>query len=102
MQQEKQKLRVLIQPAPGGFTAVCLELSLAAEEKDKIKVADGIAKLINANMSSVNDKTPTEALRFDAPKEFFEMYDQGKVYDFSPELSQKVTERYVGIEYRIG
>lgn len=100
MQQEKQKLRVLIQPAPKGFTAVCLELSLASEERTRPKVSHEIAELINANLASAKKGATAEELGFNAPPEDFHMFEKGKVYEYTPQLSRQVKRWYSRIEYR--
>lgn len=100
MQPEKQNLSVIVFPSPTGYVAVCLELSLATEERTKKQAAKGIAKLINANISSVREGVSTEALRYNAPEEDFRRFEQGNAYGYKPRLSPEVMTRYGGIEFR--
>ncbi|MBI2558051.1 hypothetical protein HYW20_01905 [Candidatus Woesearchaeota archaeon] len=98
MQSEKQNLRVVIFPLSNGYVASCLDLCLVAEEKTQEEAARGITELINANISLVKGEVPTKKFRF--PPATFLLFEQGKIYDYTPRLPQQVKRRYGGIEFR--
>ena len=101
MENEENRIRVLIYPKKERFIAVCLDLCAVAREKTIEESAKSIANLINTNISEeIKRGHSFERMRKKATQDIQDAYNNATTFSYSYCIPTKLKDLLKGIDYK--